>query len=254
MSPSDTLLALLRRGAPAPPNLDLRAHIDVLGSRLEITVRTHPRARRYILRLDRDGSVVLTLPRRGTAPEAARFLQSNLPWLEKRLLAHRRTPRLPLRWTEGTRLLLHGERHRLERDLFGAVLGPLTIPLDPATHANPSADLRPPVEAALRTLASRELPARARELATHHGLPLRRTSIRNQRSRWGSCNSKGLVCLNWRLVQASPLARDYVILHELAHLRHLDHSRRFWAEVARLCPRHREGQAWLRSHAPELGM
>jgi predicted metal-dependent hydrolase len=102
-------------------------------------------------------------------------------------------------------------------------------------------------EAALRRQAARELPQRLAELARLHGFAVTTVSIRNQRTRWGSCSPAGRISLNWRLVQVPPDVRDYVLLHELTHLRHLNHSVRFWRELARVCPAHAEARRWLRS-------
>ncbi|MFO7692198.1 MAG: M48 family metallopeptidase [Vicinamibacterales bacterium] len=102
-------------------------------------------------------------------------------------------------------------------------------------------------EARLRTRAAQELPARLRELAAIHGFAVSSVSVRNQRTRWGSCSPSGRISLNWRLIQVPPAVCDYVLLHELTHLRHLNHSARFWQELARLCPDHAEARTWLRS-------
>ena len=101
----------------------------------------------------------------------------------------------------------------------------------------------------LRRLAAKELPARVIELAAPHNFPVRRVTVRNQRSRWGSCSRRGTISLNWRLVQTPLSVRDYLILHELAHLREMNHSRRFWNEVTRLCPNFREAERWLKQHS-----
>ena len=105
----------------------------------------------------------------------------------------------------------------------------------------------PEVEARLRALAARELPSRLFELARVHGFAVPQVSVRNQRTRWGSCSPSGRICLNWRLIQVPPAVCDYVLLHELTHLRHLNHSTRFWQELARLCPHHADARKWLRS-------
>lgn len=101
--------------------------------------------------------------------------------------------------------------------------------------------------------ARRELPARLLELAARHGLVVTRISIRNQRSRWGSCSPGGRICLNWRLVLMPDWVRDYVLVHELMHLRRMDHSPRFWKLVAKACPGYRAARRWLREHADLLG-
>jgi predicted metal-dependent hydrolase len=103
------------------------------------------------------------------------------------------------------------------------------------------------VESALRRQAARELPQRLAELARLHGFTITAVSIRNQRTRWGSCSPTGRISLNWRLVQVPPEVCDYVLLHELTHLRHLNHSARFWRELARVCPGHAEARRWLRA-------
>jgi predicted metal-dependent hydrolase len=77
-------------------------------------------------------------------------------------------------------------------------------------------------------------------------------TVRNQRSRWGSCSRRGTISLNWRLVQAPGFVRDYLVLHELAHLKEMNHSRRFWSEVARLCPDFAEAERWLKQHSTLL--
>lgn len=99
----------------------------------------------------------------------------------------------------------------------------------------------------LRNRARRELPDDLRRLAAQHGLTVSRVSIRNQRSRWGSCSPKGHICLNWRLVLLPDFVRDYVLIHELMHLKRLDHSPRFWKLVAEACPEYQVARRWLRS-------
>jgi predicted metal-dependent hydrolase len=80
----------------------------------------------------------------------------------------------------------------------------------------------------------------------------RRIRIGDPRSRWGSCSARGTLSFSWRLVVAPAWVADYVVVHELCHLRHMNHSPRFWALVRDAYPRHAEAQAWLRTHGPEL--
>ena len=101
---------------------------------------------------------------------------------------------------------------------------------------------------ALRRRAARELPARLAELAAQHRVKASKVSVRNQRSRWGSCSPSGHICLNWRLTLMPDAVRDYVILHELMHLRRLDHSRHFWKLVAHACPNYDASRRWLREN------
>jgi predicted metal-dependent hydrolase len=208
----------------------------------------NPRARRYILRLRPDGSARVTIPRRGSAAEGRRFAERNLSWLEGQLARQAARPNGSQAWSLGTELLLRGEKVRLE-----AVTGPepgwVRIGPESFRVKDPTGDLRPAVERHLRQLATRELPARVLELAALHQAPVRRVAVRNQRSRWGSCSRRGTVSLNWRLVQAPSTVRDYLILHELAHLREMNHSRRFWREVEKMCPEFTQAESWLKEHS-----
>jgi len=110
--------------------------------------------------------------------------------------------------------------------------------------------LSPEVERDLRGRAKRELPARLLELAAVHGLAVTRVSVRNQRWRWGSCSRNGHICLNWRLIQMPDSVRDYVMIHELIHLKRMDHSPKFWKLVAQACPDFEAARAWLRRSRP----
>jgi predicted metal-dependent hydrolase len=117
---------------------------------------------------------------------------------------------------------------------------------------------RPPVErrndVALRKRAAAELPAALLALAELHGISVTRVSIRNQRSRWGACSSRGSITLNWRLVMVPDFVREYVMIHELMHRREMNHSPRFWRHVAAACPRTEEARRWLRTEGQRLFM
>jgi predicted metal-dependent hydrolase len=103
-----------------------------------------------------------------------------------------------------------------------------------------------------RARAVRELPPQLRALADQHGIVVERISVRNQRSRWGSCSSRGAIALNWRLALVPAFVRDYVMLHELMHRREMNHSPRFWRLVAAVCPRLIEARRWLRGEGQQL--
>jgi predicted metal-dependent hydrolase len=209
------------------------------------------RARRYILRLRADGAARVTVPRGGSVAEARRFAERNAAWLEQQLLRQVLRPHRPTAWLLGTEILFRGGRVRLEPGENGESglirFGGEVVPVTDA-----ASDLRPAIERHLRKLAARELPARVFELAAPHRLPVQRVTVRNQRSRWGSCSRRRTISLNWRLVQTPLFVRDYLVLHELAHLKEMNHSRRFWSEVERLCPAFREAEHWLKQHSSLL--
>lgn len=191
---------------PAPERVNPQVVPELLPAEPTVEFVRHPRARRYLIRVKLDGSVRVTIPRRGSRREAAAFAEQQRDWIaaQQRRVA--------------------GLRARLPQDL---------------SHDQ---------QRALRVRARIELPVRLRELAAPLGLNVARVSIRSQRQRWGSCSHAGHISLNWRLVTMPGWVRDYVLYHELMHLKRMDHSAKFWALVAEVCPGYREARAWLRRH------
>jgi predicted metal-dependent hydrolase len=223
-----------------------------VGSRLVcLWLVPNPRARRYVLRLRADGSARVAIPRGGSVSQARRFAESHIGWLEGQLLRQAVQPATARQWHVGDEILFRGERVRLELSADGqngiAVFGTERVRVKDA-----AADVRPELERHLWRLARNELPGRLQELALKHGLLVRRVSVRNQRSRWGSCSRRGTISLNWRLVQTPAFVRDYIILHELAHLKEMNHSRQFWREVASLCPHYADAETWLKQNGRAL--
>jgi predicted metal-dependent hydrolase len=219
----------------------------------EVTVALvrNPRARRYVLRLRRDGIARVTIPRGGSIAEAKAFAKRNAAWLERQWYRLAAQPPQHAPWHIGSEILFRGESVLIEARLDH---GPATICVgSECLQVSATAiDLRPAVENHLRRVAKRELPPRVFELAALHQLDIRRVSVRNQKSRWGSCSRRGTISLNWRLVQTPAFVRDYIILHELMHLRQMNHSSRFWREVERVCPEYKTAEAWLKRHSELL--
>jgi predicted metal-dependent hydrolase len=212
-------------------------------------VRTR-RARRYIIRVKPDGSFRVTIPRGGSRREAESFLQEHRAWAEGervRVLAQH----APAQWVEGDEILLRGDRVplRIGRDSGKAWLN---VGKDRVELPRIPSDLRPAAEECLRAIARRELIPRLLELAHAQSLTVKRISIRNQRSRWGSCSHSGAIALNFRLVQTPDVIRDYVLIHELMHLKQRNHSRRFWRLVEIACPDFRAAERWLRTAGRSL--
>jgi len=232
-------------GAPAEPWLVAGAR------RVPLRLVRNHRARRYILRLSPDGAARVTLPRGGCVAEAMQFARQNAAWIEKELLRRATRQARPRAWLLGAQILFRGQLVRLEMGANGCS-GLVCFDQESLAVPDATGDLRPAVEERLRALAAQELTARALELASFHRFPVQRVSVRNQRSRWGSCSRRGTVSLNWRLVQAPAFVSDYLILHELAHLREMNHSSRFWGEVARLCPEFANARLWLKEHSELL--
>jgi predicted metal-dependent hydrolase len=216
-------------------------HVETDSERVEF-VRMR-RARRYIMRVRPDGTLRITIPRGGSRAEAVAFMQRHVSWIARER-SRVRSERAPLVWTHGTTILVRGvpETIRVESTPSGFVAryAGRSVPVESVSN------VRPEIERDLRALAAELLPQRLQELAGIHGLRFTRVTIRNQRSRWGSCARSGAIALNFRLVQMPPDVCDYVLIHELMHLKQQNHGRRFWGLVARAFPAYKEAERWLR--------
>ncbi|WP_226779363.1 M48 family metallopeptidase [Oceaniglobus trochenteri] len=211
---------------------------------IDITLRRSPRARRISLRVSGlDGKVTLTLPRRGNEAEAMGFVRQKEDWIRRQLA---RRPggvvvapgvALPLLGREVT---VEEARVRAPR-LEGARL---LVPMGQGAGARAEALVK--AEARRALLAASERYGAA--LGRRHG----KLTLRDTRSRWGSCSSAGDLMFSWRLALAPPEVLDYVAAHEVAHLERMDHSPAFWAVVARLMPGYAAPRAWLRREGASL--
>jgi predicted metal-dependent hydrolase len=218
--------------------------VSVAGRMFPVDVVHHPRARRYVVRVTPDGRLRLTVPRRASIAGGLRFVDRQHAWIEREW---RRLEARAAAWTTGTPVWYRGERTVLTVDNGRVVIGERMHEI-----AFVQGDVRVAVERSLRALATRELPARTQDMARVHGIAIAGVSVRNQRSRWGSCSTRGTIALNWRLIQMPAHVSDYVIVHELAHRRQPNHSPRFWREVEALFPAWRESERWLRKYGKEL--
>lgn len=210
----------------------------------------HPRARRYRLIFRRNGTARCTIPRGGTLREAKSFVAQQENWLTQRMRAFRERETAKQTQSAPSTVFIFGIEYTL----------PTADPSEAGTWVElgefrfmwmpQHGSMAEQIERQLRIAAIERMPARLMELARIHGLEprVRRISIRSQRTRWGSCSRRGTISLNWRLMQLPPMVSDYILMHELAHLLHLNHSPKFWTEVERMCPTFRESEAWLRKN------
>jgi predicted metal-dependent hydrolase len=189
-----------------------------------------------------DRTVVLKLPLRQSEAGARRFLRENAAWVTDTLAAQPMVPPLRDYLARHPRLSLNGNWHRLEL-AFDPAGGRYRI--EPAERRvrcflDPCTDAEVQVRSLLMRIAGDCLPARLRLLAGKTGTRVHGVTIRDQKSRWGSCSETGGISLNWRLILLPPALQDHVLLHELAHLRHFDHSPDFHSFLATLDPRARD--------------
>ena len=166
------------------------------------------------LQVKNDGQVIVRAPRHVTLQEIAAFVRKNSAWLHK-----------------------HLEKVRKEKELNAA------SPVQPLTME----DIQKLADEALRVI-----PGRVAHFAPLVGVTYGRITVRNQRTRWGSCSSKGNLNFNCLLMLAPPGILDYVVVHELCHRKEMNHSPKFWAEVAKVMPDYKERQKWLRTEGSSI--
>ncbi|MCF3651085.1 M48 family metallopeptidase [Synoicihabitans lomoniglobus] len=219
----------------------------------EVIFERNLRAKHYRLTLRRDGVPVATIPARGTERAARAFVAEHADWLARARERHRTKPRQATHWRIGTPVLWRGKWTEIRQAATSPHLK-VSVGADVFRVPRFDGDLRPTIEAAFQRRAKIELPARTWELGAVTQMAVKRVSVRNQRSRWGSCTEAGVISLNWRLILSPPWVSDYVIYHELMHLKEMNHSKRFWAAVAQVCPRWQEAEAWLDQHGSYLGL
>lgn len=219
------------------------------GRDVSVAVQVNRRARRLILRIDqKNHRAIAVAPSEAYVAEALAFAESRLDWICDRLSG---LP-VPMLFTEGTMIPIRGSDHVVTGIGKGrlASLEPgdppkLVCPGDPST-------LPARAERYLKNLARNDLSQAVNRHAATLGVTPARISVKDTRSRWGSCSSKGCLSFSWRLISAPEFVLDYVAAHEVAHLREMNHSRRFWAEVEKCIPNWKPARDWLHSEGQTL--
>ncbi|MCV2877008.1 M48 family metallopeptidase [Rhodobacteraceae bacterium XHP0102] len=215
---------------------------------VDVLIKTSARAKRFSLRVSNlDGTVSLTMPNWAPEREALDFLQSRRAWLAGHLQ----------------------NRPALQRPAIGGVIPiagqPHEICKSPETTGSRAAhivdgrlyvadDARLPVRVAtlLKAMAQCELRAASEKYAARLGRSFSKLSLRDTKSRWGSCSAQGHLMYSWRLIMAPPAVLDYVAAHEVAHLVEMNHGPKFWAHCAALCPDYQTHRKWLKTHGREI--
>ena len=219
-----------------------------LGDReIPLKVARHAQARHISLRIDgAAGAVRMILPRRAALREGLEFAEQKTAWLLTQLDAM--PSRVPFR--EGSVIPVLGQDHIIRHDTTGRrgvwrAEGVIWASGHLEHVPRRIADF-------LKQEARRELSARARAKAKRIGRTVKRVSVRETRTRWGSCSSDGNLNFCWRLILTPEQVLDYVVAHEVAHLRHMNHGARFWGLTARLTANAQEARAWLRQYGDRV--
>lgn len=227
------------------PADDSQIRLSLSGRNVALALRPSRRAKRIILRIDPVGTVTLVVPRRTSRDEAVAFARSKAEWLNDRLAA---LPQ-PVPFRNGAELPVLGRTHRIRHDPFSCGV---RLCRSEIVVAGECGHLPRRVADFLRREARRECADRARRFARRLGRQVGRVSVRDPKSRWGSCSHKGHLSFSWRLILAPEWVLDYVIAHEVAHLVEMNHGPRFWRLVDRLYPDSVRPREWLRRHGTRL--
>ena len=217
-----------------------------------VRLRRHRQARRYTLRIQAaTREVVLTMPPRGSLKEAKAFAEKHGGWIAARL------ERLPeaAPFAHGTNVPLRGVSHRIVHR--GRVRGTVWTETDERGQrlicvAGDGPHLARRVSDFLHRQARRDLEAASKHYADRLDVEIKRISVRDLASRWGSCSTTGVLSFSWRLILAPPFVLHYLAAHEVAHLVEMNHSPRFWRLLKRLCPSMARAKLWLDVHGTDL--
>lgn len=226
---------------------------------IEYIIRESPRARSVRFRIDPKHGLQVVVPAGVEVKNLDAMLRQHEAWILKHIHQAAAQP-MKRQFAHGETLPVLGEARRLEieikprgkqssvalnNDVLHVRLGAGSLP-------NNQHEIRQLLEGWYRHYAREYIQARVAQLAHQHGFKHGHVTIKAQTTRWGSCSSKGNLNFNWRLIMTPPAAIDYVIIHELCHLRELNHSRRFWALVARYCPDYKKWVKWFKLNSTKL--
>lgn len=231
-----------------PPRREL---LRIDGEPVSVTIRHNPRARRLIIKVHpTTGEITVVAPSKRAVAHALDFARSESEWIKRRLAKVPRIVELSL----GATVLFRGEDHHV----ISGERGPAPVWVEYAGQGRVIRVSGRAEHAARRLLdffkreARQALSLRTLEFAAHIGVRPARISVRDTQSRWGSCSTERSLSYSWRLILAPPFVLDYVVAHEVAHLRHMNHGPRFWRLVREFVADADVAQQWLVRNGPLL--
>lgn len=228
---------------------DKMALVTKCGQTVHVRLEVNPKARRLILRLDeRNREAVAVAPSKRKIGEAAEFARDRIDWIAEHLQA------LPehVLLRDGAIFKLRGGDCRI--DLNGEGRLPKLTEGTPQILSVPGEidTIGQRAERFLKKAAKADLSAAVIRYCDRLGVEARRVTVKDTRSRWGSCTSDGRLAFSWRLIMAPPEVLEYVAAHECAHLLEMNHSPAFWAHVETCRPAWKKERGWLRKNGRDL--
>lgn len=247
-----TALRLLRRRVPDAPPARESFVVRIGGDDHEVQVKRTVRARRFTLRVKPGSSVVtLTVPAWARLSEARAFVDRHLDWMARRFESvTKRTP-----FADGAVVPFRGEPHRIVHrpGLRGVVWRETGADGRQELHVAGEAEfLERRLVDFFKVEARRDLVAATAKYCARLGKVAARVTVRDQTTRWGSCSANGFLSYSWRLVLAPPFVLEYLAAHEVAHLKEMNHSPRYWRTLRDLYPDVDKAKAWMKDHGATL--
>ncbi len=230
--------------APQPPHLLVMDNREVV-----VNFRKNAQAKRIVLRLDRSSTgVMVTLPKAVSRARALAFVEKSIPWISKQF--ELRKPQTLV--SEGSTIPLRGVLHEVR--CTGKSRGLISVDQEQRIIFMPGdpKHLQRRLRDWFKALAKEDLTAASHHYAQAMEVKLGRISIRDQKSRWGSCAASGDLSYSWRLILAPAFVLDYVAAHEVAHRQQMNHGPKFWRLVLRHCPRASEAKQWFTANGADL--
>jgi predicted metal-dependent hydrolase len=219
------------------------------------TLRRSFRARHVRLEISRPSGLIVIVPRSYNINRLPGLLKSKERWISKYLTRFQtQPPSIPKKLKIGDTIPYLGLGLKLvqleDHQVDSIILEGNSLAISPDLFHNGL--LEPALEQWYRAEAARVITERVDRLSSRMGIDYRQIGIRGQKTRWGSCSRQKNLSFNWKLIMAPEPVVEYVVIHELLHLREMNHSRKFWELVARYCPGWREHKKWLKQHETDL--
>jgi len=224
----------------------------------DYVIERRPRRKTIGIQVREDGRVVVVAPPLVPVFYLKKLLRQKAGWVQRRLAkaSDLRNQRAEKSYAHGSEIIFLGEKYRLHLDesdtsTLDTENGTLHLGLN-GNLGQKKADVTTALERWYKIQVQDVFEQRSRSFSKDMRLHPTLIGIKGYKSRWGSCHTDGRIYFNWRLVMAPMPVIDYVVVHELSHLLHQNHSAVFWQQVERVCPSYHEHRKWLRKNGHHL--
>jgi predicted metal-dependent hydrolase len=222
---------------------------------IKYTHKISSRSRSFRLRVEPSGEVIVSTPRWVSQREIERFVENHTAWIAQAQAKVRQNKKSTVSDAEA---MIFGKTYTLKinstsSSRIGVQVAGTELLVTSASLEPTPTQVKTQVNRFLKSTAEKYIVPRTHQLGKKMKISFGTITMREQKTRWGSCSSQGNLNFNWRLVHYAPAIIDYVIIHELAHRTHMDHSASFWALVAKYDSEYQQHRRWLKNHGLSVG-